>query len=83
MSRFSLEGKTAIVTGGDQVDNIIAKTVEAFGAVDVIVNNAGRWGSGHEAEDTPLDEWRDVVEQNLTGVFIPFRVWLKSDRFWQ
>ena len=39
--------------------------------MDIIVNNAGRWGKSHLAEDTPLDEWRDVVEQNLTGLFIP------------
>lgn len=59
------------VTDSDQVDNLITQTVDAFGAVDVIVNNAGHWGGSHEAEDTPLDEWRNVVEQNLTGVFIP------------
>ena len=50
---------------------LIAGTVDAFGSVDVMVNNAGRWGRGHEPEDTPLEEWRIVVEQNLTGMFIP------------
>ncbi|MGI9234713.1 MAG: SDR family NAD(P)-dependent oxidoreductase [Woeseiaceae bacterium] len=59
------------VTDAGQVDNLISKTVDEFGSVDVIVNNAGRWGGSHEAEDTPLDEWRNVVDQNLTGVFIP------------
>ena len=59
------------ITNEDQVDSLIEQTVAAFGSVDIIVNNAGRWGKSHKAEDTPLDEWRDVVEQNLTGVLIP------------
>jgi 3-oxoacyl-[acyl-carrier protein] reductase len=59
------------ITDAESVDAMIAGTVEAFGAVDVIVNNAGRWGKGHLAEETPLDEWREIIEQNLTGMFIP------------
>ena len=59
------------ITNEDQVDSLIEQTVAAFGSVDIIVNNAGRGGKSHKAEDTPLDEWRDVVEQNLTGVLIP------------
>lgn len=36
----------------------------------MIVNNAGRWGRGRAPEDTPLDEWRHIVELNLTGCFL-------------
>ena len=39
--------------------------------MDVVINNAGRWGRSYAAEDTPLDEWRTIVDQNLTGVFLP------------
>ena len=62
---------TVDVTDETQVHSLIEQTVSAFGAVDVIVNNAGRWGRSYEAEDTPLGEWRTVVDQNLTGVFLP------------
>lgn len=75
-ARIRDKGQSAIaiavdITDAEQVDNLIAKTVDAFGSLDVMVNNAGRWGRTHLAEDTPLDEWREVVDQNLTGVFIP------------
>ena len=58
------------ITDADSVDALIGETMDAFGSVDVIVNNAGRWGRGYAPEDTPLDEWRDVLEQNLTGMFL-------------
>lgn len=70
------KGQSAIaiaadITDSEQVEHLISKTVETFGALDVMVNNAGRWGRSHLAEETPLEEWRIVVDQNLTGVFIP------------
>ena len=58
------------ITDEAQVDALIAGTVDAFGSVDVVVNNAGRWGRGRAPEDTPLDEWRHIVELNLTGCFL-------------
>jgi len=70
------KGQSAIaiatdITDSEQVEHLVSKTVETFGALDVMVNNAGRWGRSHLAEETPLDEWRNIVDQNLTGVFIP------------
>ena len=59
------------ITDAHAVARLVDETVAAFGALDVIVNNAGRWGRSHLPEDTPLDEWRAVIEQNLTGLFIP------------
>lgn len=35
-----------------------------------MVNNAGRWGKSYLPENTPLDEFRVVLEQNLTGCFM-------------
>ena len=58
------------ITDADQLDELINRTVETFGSVDVIVNNAGRWGKSQKAEDTPLDDWNNIVELNLTGCFL-------------
>ena len=53
----------------EQVQAVVARTVTDFGAVDVLVNNAGVvWGA--TPEDMPLEGWQKVVDVNLTGVFL-------------
>jgi gluconate 5-dehydrogenase len=53
----------------EQVEAVVARTVADFGAVDVLVNNAGTvWGA--TPEDMPLEGWQKVVDVNLTGVFL-------------
>ena len=47
---------------------LVEAAVERFGRLDVLVNNAGT-SVTIPAEDEPLDEWRQVVDVNLTGVF--------------
>ena len=46
--------------------------VEASGRLDVLVNSAGILGTG-TAEDTSLEQWRRVMDVNLTGVFLGCR----------
>ena len=51
----------------DQVEALVQATVEKYGQMDVIVNNAGigRVGS---VEDMSLGDWHDVMRINLNGV---------------
>ncbi len=59
------------ITDATTVEEMVSHTVSEYGALDIMINNAGRWGkSNPKAEETPLDEWVDVVEKNLTGCFI-------------
>lgn len=52
----------------DQVQALVAATVERFGALDVIVNNAGVAPEG-TATELSLDDWNQALKIDLTGVF--------------
>jgi len=41
-----------------------------WGALDVLVNNAGVSGPTSRLEDTTLDAWRNTLDVNLTGTFL-------------
>ena len=59
----------ADIANPDDVARLIAATVDRFGRVDVMVNNAGGGSSMKKAEDTPYDEWVRLIDFNLTGTF--------------
>ena len=53
----------------DQVEAAVATTVEEFGALDLLVNNAGG-GAGHvPAEEVSLDAFQQTLDVNLRGTF--------------
>ena len=43
---------------------------EAFGRVDVLFNNAGAFAVGKSVDEIELDDWKRVVDVNLTGAFL-------------
>lgn len=51
-----------------EIDQMIAKTVEAYGRVDIMVSNAGIGITKRVVEMTE-DEWDEVLDTNLKGVF--------------
>ena len=52
------------------VDALFAEVSRRFGRLDVLFNNAGRGGPPVPIEDLPTDVWRDIVNINLTGMFL-------------
>ena len=49
---------------------LFERTREAFGRLDLLFNNAGRGASPVPLEDVPYEEWRSVLDTNLTGAFL-------------
>jgi len=53
-----------------QVKALFAAAKEAFGRLDVLFNNAGTGAPPVPLEDLPFEEWKKVVDANLTGSFL-------------
>jgi|KBSMisStandDraft_5_1062788.scaffolds.fasta_scaffold30794_2 NAD(P)-dependent dehydrogenase (short-subunit alcohol dehydrogenase family) len=57
------------VSNPAQVEATVKATLDAFGRLDVVVNNAGiSWGE--PIETMPVERWRQVMETNATGCFL-------------
>lgn len=66
---FDCEAYVADVTVSEQVAAVVAQVQARFGTVDILHNNVGitRMGSVVEMSE---DDWRQVIDTNLTGVFL-------------
>ena len=54
----------------DAVANVFKKTVDSFGRLDVLFNNAGIGVRAPSLEEITPEQWQSVVDINLTGTFL-------------
>ena len=52
------------------IRNLFARTKEAFGRLDLLFNNAGIGAPAVPMEDLTYEQWKAVVDINLTGSFL-------------
>ena len=57
----------------DAVTNVFKKTVDSFGRLDVLFNNAGISAGAPSLEEITPEQWQSVVDINLTGTFLSTR----------
>jgi glucose 1-dehydrogenase len=74
ISKISAMGKKSLAVDADislpgDVNDLIQKTVAAFGKLDIFVNNAGIEKKAAFVS-YPLDEWQRIMAVNLTGPFL-------------
>lgn len=65
-------GLDADVSDEASVEAAVAATIAAFGSVDILINNAGLFTTitRGPCEQLPVDEWRRVLDVNVTGPFL-------------
>jgi 2-dehydro-3-deoxy-L-rhamnonate dehydrogenase (NAD+) len=61
---------TVDVTDDESVQSAARATAEHFGGIDILVNNAGIAGATKPSWELTPDEWRRVLDIDLTGVFL-------------
>src|SRR5688572_1907712 len=58
------------ITDEASVDRLFTAARDEFGRLDVLFNNAGISAPGVPLEDLTMEQWRTVVDTNLTGAFL-------------
>lgn len=72
--------QTCDVTDEEQVDTLFQQAVAKFSRVDILFNNAG-WGSfARLLDEMSVQEWREVMDVNINGMFICARAAFRQMR---
>ena len=84
--RGTVDAVTADVTDAESVNRAAASTEGKFGRIDILVANAGISGPNLKAWEYPVEVWQQIIDVDLTGVFlccravIPFMLQRKYGR---
>ena len=65
--------KPTDVSDLNQVNELVSATLEAFGKIDILVANAGVYGTKGPIEEIDWDEWSKAIDINLKGTVLQCR----------
>ena len=68
-SKGRVETAVIDVTDLESVKNAVSQTKDAFGSINILVCNAGIAGPTMKVWEYPPEEWQNVIDIDLTGVF--------------
>ena len=71
-------GIRADVAVEEQVEHMVKKTLEAFGHIDILVNNAASNGPTGFITDIKVKDWDETINVNLRGIFLCSKAVLPS-----
>ena len=57
------------VTSFESVEKTTKEVLQKFNVIDILVNNAGIAGPSYKTWEYPLEDWRNVIDIDLSGVF--------------
>ncbi len=82
LQKIENEGVKGIIIKVDvseesQVEEMFDKTLERFGTLDILMNNAAINGQGSRVEDLTTDKWDKAIRTNLYGYFFCVRRFIK------
>lgn len=60
----------ADLANGEEAERMCAAALDRFDRIDIVINNVGGRRINFPTEDLPLEEWRRIVELNLTQAFV-------------
>ena len=63
-------GAQVDITRAESVEHGVKSAINSFGNIDILVNNAGIAGSTRKLWELPPEEWRQVIEIDLIGVYL-------------
>ena len=68
-SKGRVETAVMDVTDLESVKKAVSQTIDAFGSINILVCNAGIGGPNMKVWEYPPEEWQQVIDIDLTGVF--------------
>jgi len=57
------------VTSYESIENATKDIIEEYSKIDILINNAGIAGPSYKTWEYPLEDWQNVIDIDLSGVF--------------